>query len=55
MPVIMAMATIQSQSATNPSSASQTAAVAALTGPLDFLAERNAEDRCCADSQPRHF
>ena len=40
--LIKAMATIQSQSTTNPSSVSQAAAVAALTGPLDFLAERNA-------------
>lgn len=39
--LIKAMATIQSQSTTNPSSVSQAAAVAALTGPLDFLAERN--------------
>jgi aspartate aminotransferase len=40
--LIKAMATIQSQSTTNPSSVSQAAAIAALTGPLDFLAERNA-------------
>ncbi|MBY5871396.1 pyridoxal phosphate-dependent aminotransferase [Rhizobium leguminosarum] len=40
--LIRAMATIQSQSTTNPSSVSQAAAVAALTGPLNFLAERNA-------------
>ncbi|MBB3914535.1 MULTISPECIES: pyridoxal phosphate-dependent aminotransferase [Rhizobium] len=40
--LIRAMGTIQSQSTTNPSSVSQAAAVAALTGPLDFLAERNA-------------
>lgn len=39
--LIKAMATIQSQSTTNPSSVSQAAAVAALTGPLDFLVERN--------------
>ena len=39
--LIAAMATIQSQSTTNPSSVSQAAAVAALTGPLDFLAERD--------------
>ncbi len=39
--LIKAMATIQSQSTSNPSSISQAAAVAALTGPLDFLAERN--------------
>jgi len=40
--LIKAMATIQSQSTTNPSSVSQAAAVAALTGPLDFIAQRNA-------------
>lgn len=40
--LIKAMAKIQSQSTSNPSSVSQAAAVAALTGPLDFLAERNA-------------
>src|SRR5690606_27120304 len=40
--LIKAMATIQSQSTSNPSSVSQAAAVAALNGPLDFLAERNA-------------
>jgi len=40
-PLIKAMATIQSQSTTNPSSISQAAALAALTGPLDFLEERN--------------
>ncbi|WP_457587662.1 pyridoxal phosphate-dependent aminotransferase [Ensifer canadensis] len=40
--LIKSMATIQSQSTTNPSSVSQAAAVAALIGPLDFLAERNA-------------
>lgn len=40
--LIKAMATIQSQSTTNPSSVSQAAAIAALSGPLDFLAERNA-------------
>ena len=40
--LIKAMGTIQSQSTSNPSSVSQAAAVAALTGPLDFLAERNA-------------
>lgn len=41
-PLIAAMATIQSQSTSNPSSVSQAAAVAALDGPLDFLATRNA-------------
>lgn len=35
--LVKAMATIQSQSTTNPSSISQAAAVAALTGPEDFL------------------
>src|SRR5690606_15777024 len=39
--LIKAMAVIQSQSTTNPSSISQAAAVAALNGPQDFLAERN--------------
>ncbi len=41
-PLIKAMATIQSQSTTNPSSISQAAALAALDGPQDFLAPRNA-------------
>lgn len=40
--IIKAMATLQSQSTSNPSSVSQAAAVAALNGPLEFLAERNA-------------
>ena len=40
--LIKAMGTIQGQSTTNPSSVSQAAAVAALDGPIDFLAERNA-------------
>lgn len=35
------MATLQSQSTSNPSSVSQAAALAALTGPMEFLAERN--------------
>ena len=39
--IIKAMATIQSQSTSNPSSVSQAAAVAALDGPMDFLAGRN--------------
>jgi aspartate aminotransferase len=38
--LIAAMAVVQSQSTTNPSSISQAAAVAALTGPQDFLLER---------------
>lgn len=40
--LIRAMATVQSQSTSNPSSISQAAAAAALDLPLDFLAERNA-------------
>ncbi len=39
--LIKAMAKVQSQSTSNPSSVSQAAAVAALDGPTDFLAERN--------------
>jgi aspartate aminotransferase len=40
--LIRAMAIIQSQSTSNPSSVSQAAAVAALNGDLSFLPERNA-------------
>ena len=40
--LIRAMGVIQSQSTSNPSSISQAAAVAALTGDLGFLPERNA-------------
>ncbi|MEO9469877.1 pyridoxal phosphate-dependent aminotransferase [Parasphingorhabdus sp.] len=40
--LISAMRKLQSQSTSNPSSISQAAAVAALNGPQDFLAERNA-------------
>ena len=39
--IITAMATLQSQSTSNPCSVSQAAAVAALNGPMDFLDERN--------------
>ncbi len=39
--IIKAMATLQSQSTSNPSSVSQAAAVAALNGPMAFLAARN--------------
>lgn len=39
--IIKAMATLQSQSTSNPSSISQAAAQAALDGPMDFLAARN--------------
>jgi aspartate aminotransferase len=41
-PLIAAMNTIQSQSTTHTSSISQAAAVAALNGPLDFIAANNA-------------
>ena len=40
--LIKAIAKIQSQSTSNPSSISQAATVAALNGPQDFIAERNA-------------
>ena len=40
LPLIKAMAVIQSQSTSCPSSVSQAAALAALDGPQDFLAER---------------
>lgn len=39
--LIKAMAKVQSQSTSNPSSVSQAAAVEALTGPQDFIAEHN--------------
>jgi aspartate aminotransferase len=39
--LIKAMATVQSQSTSNPSSISQYAALEALTGPQDFIAEHN--------------
>ena len=41
VPLIKAMATIQSQSTSNPTSISQYAALEALTGPQDFIAEHN--------------
>lgn len=40
-PLIKAMTTLQSQSTSNPASMVQAGAVAALNGPVDFLAERN--------------
>ena len=40
--LVKAMATLQSQSTTNPSSISQWASVEALTGPQDFIAKNNA-------------
>ena len=42
-PLIRAMARIQAQSSLNPSSISQAAAVAALTGPQEFVGARRAE------------
>src|SRR5438270_6093157 len=42
VPLIKAMATLQSQSTSNPSSISQAAAVAALSGPMDFVPKHNA-------------
>ena len=41
-PIIKAMAKLQSQSTSNPCSIAQAAATAALNGPQDFLADRNA-------------
>ena len=41
-PLIKAMAKVQSQSTSNPSSVSQAAAVEALSGTQDYIAERNA-------------
>ena len=41
-PLIKAIAKIQSQSTSNPCSIAQAAVAAALNGPQDFLAERNA-------------
>jgi aspartate aminotransferase len=47
--LIKAMATIQSQSTSNPCSISQAAAVEALTGPQDFVPERAAAFRARRD------
>src|SRR5213083_2555258 len=44
-PLIKAMAKVQSQSTTNPSSVSQAAAVEALNGPQHFIAEHNEKFR----------
>lgn len=51
--LIRAIATIQSQSTTNPNAIAQAAAVAALNGPIDFLAERNAIFKERRDSAAR--
>lgn len=48
-PLIKAMAVVQSQSTSCPSSISQAAAVAALNGPQDFLADRTASFRARRD------
>ena len=42
VPIIKAMSKLQSQSTSNPCSIAQAAATAALNGPQDFLADRNA-------------
>jgi aspartate aminotransferase len=47
-PLIKAMAKIQSQSTTNPSSISQAAAVAALNGPQDFIPRTSPSSRSAA-------
>lgn len=47
--IIKAMGKLQSQSTSNPCSVAQAAAVAALTGPQDFLAERQAAFRARRD------
>ena len=48
--LIAAMAKVQGQSTSNPSSVSQAAALAALTGPEDYLPERNAAFRARRDA-----
>ncbi len=47
--LIKAMSKVQSQSTSNPSSISQAAAVEALTGPTDFIAEHNVEFKARRD------
>jgi aspartate aminotransferase len=49
VPLIKAMAKLQSQSTTNPSSISQAAAVAALNGPQDFIPEHNRQFKARRD------
>ena len=56
-PLIKAMAKLQSQSTSNPSSVSQWAAVEALAGPQDFIAANNRvfkerRDLVVVDAQP---
>ena len=52
--LIKAMAALQSQSTTNPSSISQAAAVEALNGPQDFIPRNNAVFKDAARSRGRH-
>ncbi|MFC3205554.1 pyridoxal phosphate-dependent aminotransferase [Aquamicrobium soli] len=47
--LVKAMAVVQSQSTSNPSSISQAAAIEALTGPQDYLAERREDFRMRRD------
>jgi aspartate aminotransferase len=49
VPLIKAMAKLQSQSTSNPSSISQAAAVAALNGPQDFIPEHNRQFKARRD------
>ena len=52
--LIKAMATVQSQSTSNPCSISQAAAVEALNGPQDFIAEaQRSRSRSAATSWSR--
>src|SRR5213078_1503397 len=49
-PLIKAMAKLQSQSTSNPSSVGQAAALAALTGPQHFIPERAASFQARRDT-----
>jgi aspartate aminotransferase len=49
VPLIKAMAKLQSQSTSNPSSISQAAAAAALNGPQDFIPEHNRQFKARRD------
>ena len=53
--LVKAMAKVQSQSTSNPSSIGQAAAVAALNGSLDFLPERNAAFKERRDLIAKHL
>ena len=55
-PLIKAMATLQSQSTSNPNTIAQWASVEALNGPQDFIPERRkAFEDCVADSRLGHI